>query len=195
MVGAVVLAVAVGILGFALFTTYEVARHPSAWLGGQKSTLSVSSNGPDAAFTWTSEGYNVTFTDTSTDNGSRITSWEWDFGDGTGFVGPAPPLHTYTTTCVRCTEDVSLVTTDAAGYRSVATASVTVQRTGSSNGLGTSPASQFHLPSFGPLTSDLPGTLELLVIMFLIGGSAANAARNLLSREPETVRVPVRTTP
>jgi hypothetical protein len=192
VVGAVVLAVAVAMLGVGAYTAYELARHPSARLSGYESPLNVSSSGPNASFTWSSQGYNVTLTDTSTDNGSVLTSWAWDFGDGTGYTGPAPPRHTYATTCPSCTESVSLAVTDAEGHRSVATANVLVQRVGGSSGVGESPISGLSLPNLGPLSSGLLGALELIAVMLLIGTSAAKAARNLLRREPEPVQIPVR---
>lgn len=168
-------------------------RHPSSLAGGQTSDLSVSSEGPDASFAWASNGYNVTFTDLSTDNRSTITGWDWEFGDGTGYSGMAPPTHTYATTCSQCTEEVSLAVTDTAGDRSVATTAVVVQQTGASDGRAQSSNSSARLPSLGPLTSNGPGTVELLVIMFLIGGSTAIAARHLLRDEPEAT--PVRLKP
>jgi PKD domain len=193
VLGAVVLAAAVGMLGVGVYTGYELVRHPSSRLHGLGSPLNVSYSGPNASFAWSSQGYNVTFTDTSTDNGSTLTNWVWDFGDGTpDYDGPTPPPHTYVTTCPRCTEGVSLAVTDAEGHGSAANANVLVQRVGSSSGVGTSVASQLHLPSLGPLSSGLLGAVELVVVMLLIGASAAKAARNLLRREPEPVQVPVR---
>lgn len=193
VVGAVVLAAALGMLGLAAYTAYELVRHPSARLSGFESPLDISYLGPNASFTWSSQGYNVTFSSTSTDNGSNLTSWVWEFGDGTTGNGPTPPVHTYATTCLSCTFTVSLAATDAAGRGSVATANVLVQHAGGSSGVGTSPASPFHPPSLGPLSSGLLGTLELVAVLVLIGASAAKAAGNLLRREPESVPVPLRT--
>jgi len=74
----------------------------------------------------------------------------------------------------------------------VATATVVVQQVGNSNGVGQSPASALSAPHLGPLTTGLPIAIELLVIIFLIGGSLTKAAWNLLRRDPETIQVPVR---
>lgn len=192
VLGAAVLAVAVLLLGVGLLTVYEIAKDPSARLPRLSNQLSVSVAGPNASFRWASQGYNVTFTDTSTDNGSVITTWAWDFGDNSGFSGRSPPTHTYAVSCPMCTEQVTLGVKDAAGRASVATATVVVQQHGASSGVGQSP--EVSTPNLGPLTSGLPGTLELLVVMFLIGGSVAKAGWNLLRREPEAVKVPVRPT-
>jgi PKD repeat protein len=57
---------------------------------------------PEASFNITSTTYGytpltVTFKDTSTDGGTPITSWSWDFGDSTTST-EQNPTHTYTTT-------------------------------------------------------------------------------------------------
>jgi len=190
--GAVVLAVAIGMLGCGFLTLGQLVKDPGR-LDALQNHVNVTSTGPNASFTWTSQGYNVTFTDTSTDHGSTITIWAWEFGDGTpGYLGRTPPTHTYRVTCPGCTEQVTLAVSDAADRQSVATAHVVLQSLGSSSGTGQSPNPASNVPSLGPLTTGVPGALELLLIMFLIGGSVARAGWMLLRREPETVQVPVR---
>lgn len=192
VVGVTVLVAALVMLGVAAHTGYQVVRERSARLPADYgSALNLSWSGPNASFAWTSEGYNVTFTDTSTDNGSTITAWLWEFGDGTTSADETPSVHTYATTCGSCNEQVTLAVSDEAGHQSVATANVTVQRTGGSNGEGTSPAQQLPIPSFGVLTSGLLPALELIAVLLLIGGSAAKAAWNLLRRDHTTVAIPV----
>ncbi|NNU34263.1 PKD domain-containing protein [Mucilaginibacter sp. S1162] len=66
-------------------------------------TLTVG-NTPVAAFIATNSDANcllktVDFKDKSTPNGTPITSWKWDFGDGENSVD-ANPSHTYATPCV-----------------------------------------------------------------------------------------------
>lgn len=46
---------------------------------------------PTASFTYTTDGLEVTFTDTST----GATSWSWDFGDGSPADTTQNPVHTY----------------------------------------------------------------------------------------------------
>ncbi len=49
---------------------------------------------PTASFTYSLSDYAVQFTDTSTVDGDTITSWLWDFGDGS-FSYAQHPLHVY----------------------------------------------------------------------------------------------------
>lgn len=190
--GAGLLAVAVVLLGIGIFTVFGMVKDPSAHLTDLKQQLTVNTTGPNASFSWSSRGYNATFTDTSTDNSSAITSWVWDFGDGTGYTGATPPTHTYSVTCPMCTEEVTLVVGDAAGHQTTATASVVVQKLGSSSGVGQSPSSQVKEPKPLAVVTEIVTAIELLLVMFLIGGSVAAAGWHLLRRETEAVPVPIR---
>lgn len=190
VVGAVAMAIAIGMIGFGVYTVVQIAKDPSGRLSGLQYRFNVTTTGPTASFSWSSDGYNVTFVDTSTDNGSTITTYAWDFGDGTGFVGGSPPPHTYAVRCPQCSEQVTLGVTDRAGSHAVATAEVVVQRFGHSNGSAQS-ALTAPVPYLGGPLSTWPAAIELLLIMFLIGFSATKAGWNLLRREPESVQVPV----
>jgi uncharacterized repeat protein (TIGR01451 family) len=57
-------------------------------------------------------GQTVTFSDTSTTNGSAIVAWSWDFGDG-GSASGATASHAYN---APDSYDVTLTITDACGY-------------------------------------------------------------------------------
>ncbi len=50
---------------------------------------------PLAAFVASIDGLNVTFSDRSADPGGAVVEWSWDFGDGSTYLGPAPPPHVY----------------------------------------------------------------------------------------------------
>jgi PKD repeat protein/glucose/arabinose dehydrogenase len=63
----------------------------------------------------------VTFTDTSTAPGSTLSSWAWDFGDGTTSTQPSP-AHTFTAPGIY---SVTLTVINAQGLRSTHTATVT----------------------------------------------------------------------
>jgi subtilisin family serine protease/subtilisin-like proprotein convertase family protein len=82
----------------------------------------VSPAAPVAAFEYSAENLNVTFTDTSTDVNGDIVSWAWDFGDGTS-ASVQNPTHTYAATGVY---DVTLMVTDAEGNTNSKTLSVAV---------------------------------------------------------------------
>jgi len=194
VVGVVVVVVGVVMVVVAASTLVHLARDPAARNTAFPNTLTLSRTGPNASFSWVSTNYNVTFTDTSTDNGSVLVAWVWDFGDGTPiYDGSSPPTHTYAVNCPMCVETVTLAVNDSQGRHSVATANVTVQARGSSNGVGTSPA--VNLPSFGPLTSGVPEILELLVLMVAIAYSTLRAGRELLRRPWDEVAVPVESRP
>jgi len=74
-----------------------------------------------AGFNYSVTGYDVTFTDTSTDDGT-ITAWNWSFGDGGTSTGQNP-VHTYT---AGGTYTVTLTVTDIGGLTGSASNTVTV---------------------------------------------------------------------
>jgi len=180
------------LLTFTAYTAYEVAKDPSAHLQALRSSFNVTTAGPSASFTWSSRGYTVTFTDTSTDNGSTITSWLWIFGDGTTFTGRYPPVHTYATACPMCLEPVALNVTDTAGYRTTAFANVTIGRAVLLSGTGASPSLANKIPTPGNDLTAVPAAIELFLLMVLIAVSVTIAGGHLVRRRPETVTVPVR---
>ncbi|MBE3121415.1 MAG: PKD domain-containing protein [Thermoplasmata archaeon] len=70
---------------------------------------------------------NIQFTDTSTDTDGTVTSWSWDFGDGTtGSIGENP-THQYQKAG---TYDVKLQVTDNNGATDLKTISVTIKEKG-----------------------------------------------------------------
>jgi PKD repeat protein len=79
---------------------------------------------PTAAFTSSSSGLTATFDGrTSGDPDGLITSYAWDFGDGSEPGSGAQPSHTYATAD---TYDVTLTVTDSAGATDEITQPVTV---------------------------------------------------------------------
>ena len=59
-----------------------------------------------------SSGDTLTLDDQSSDEGSGIVEWVWDFGDGSSSLAQSP-VHTYV---LRGSFDVTLTITDAAGW-------------------------------------------------------------------------------
>ncbi len=190
MVGVAVLATGLVVLGVAVDTTWALVHDPSAHLAKYGTPFATSTQGPTASFRWASHGYNLTVTDTSSDNGSTIVNWTWSFGDGNTSYAEAPSVHTYTVTCPSCTENVSLAVRDAAGDRSGAMAQVQLARAGAFSGASRS-SSQVSLPSIGGWVTELPTAVELLLVLFLIAGALLGAAGKLFRREEDDVEVPV----
>ena len=77
---------------------------------------------PTADFTFKLSGLTVNFTDTSTDPDNNIVSWYWDFSDDKT-SDTQNPIHTY---LKAGTYDVILMVTDAAGFTSTKTQTITV---------------------------------------------------------------------
>lgn len=78
---------------------------------------------PVASFSFDCVDISCSFTDTSTDADDNITSWSWDFGDGTSSTEQHPPTHHYE---VAGTYVVTLTVTDAVGFSAIAEHWVTV---------------------------------------------------------------------
>ncbi|OOG38233.1 PKD domain-containing protein [Rhodanobacter sp. C05] len=90
---------------------------------------SSSGSTPVASFTDTVSNLTASFTNTSTDTGGTISSYAWNFGDGSTSTA-ASPSHTYT---AAGTYTVSLQVTDNTGATSTKTGSVTVTAAAAGN--------------------------------------------------------------
>lgn len=91
-------------------------------------TVSAEGQPPTAAFTTTLDGLSAAFDGSgSTDPDSTISSYAWDFGDGTSGTG-ATPEHTY---AAAGGYDVTLTVTSADGGTASVTQTVTVSVTAS----------------------------------------------------------------
>ncbi|WP_406664894.1 S8 family serine peptidase [Gallaecimonas sp. GXIMD1310] len=80
---------------------------------------------PTAAFSASVDGLNVSFADASSDRDGDISSWLWDFGDGSSAT-TANPTHSY---AAGGSYTVTLTVTDATGLTDTATQTVTVSDT------------------------------------------------------------------
>lgn len=98
---------------------------------------------PTAAFNSTPACVNspITFADASTSTAGAITSWDWDFGDGSPHAFTQNPSHTYSTSG---TNNVTLIVTSADGCKD------TIKKTAVTN---PAPVPDFAAP---PLCKGLP---------------------------------------
>ncbi|WP_158543277.1 PKD domain-containing protein [Dyella psychrodurans] len=142
----------------------------------QLSSLAGSGSSPGnpvANFTDTVSGLTVSFTNTSTDSGGTITSYAWNFGDGSTSTA-ASPSHTYT---AAGTYTVSLEVTDNTGATNTKTGSVTV-----SSGSGGHPVASFTdsvsglTVAFTNTSTDTGGTITSYSWNFGDGGTSTSAS-------------------
>lgn len=78
--GTVLLVVGLVILLIVLGNILDIAQHPSERL---EQWVPEEVKEPAAAFIWWSQDKSVEFNDASVEGSAEITTWNWDFGDGT----------------------------------------------------------------------------------------------------------------
>src|SRR2546422_2394415 len=118
LIGIGVLALGLGLLLFTFSHALAIATAPGEFFRGQFPQQTP--QGPSASFTWDTNGSNTTTVqDTSRQGDVAITSWDWNFGDGTRVSGRNPGPHTYANASVY---QVSLIIRDGNGKESRAVA-------------------------------------------------------------------------
>jgi PKD repeat protein len=96
---------------------YGEVEDYSVALGG-----STPSHPPVAAFGFSAQGGTVSFVDASTDEGSDLSAWAWDFGDGQSSQEQSP-VHSY---AAAGSYSVTLTVTDALGASDSISQEITV---------------------------------------------------------------------
>ena len=193
LIGIGVLALGLGLLLFTFSHALAIAAAPGDFFRGQLPPQAPT--GPTASFTWDTNAANTTTVrDTSRPGDVAITSWNWNFGDGTRVQGQNPGPHTYANASVY---QVSLIIRDANGKESRAVAQVQVvpmqARSGDSVGD----------PTAGlQIGFDFSGILQPVAITFLtfgmyvvlamVGGAVTRAGWNMIKPKPETIRLRVK---
>lgn len=114
---------------FASAGTYAVSLTVTDNLGvsdtvNKNVTVDVNNVPPVAAFTYTTDGEEIQFSDTSTDSDGDIASSQWDFGDGATSTETSP-MHTYTSPG---TYEVQLTVTDDDGETNTFSDNVDVEQ-------------------------------------------------------------------
>jgi len=117
---------------------------------------------PTAAFTANCTLLSCAFTDTSTDVGSTISGWSWNFGDGSPVSTAQNPTHVYSS---GATYNVSLTVTDNLADTNTANASISP-----TSGAVTLYASD----TFNRTVANGLGTADLGGAWTRVGGVAAN---------------------
>jgi len=191
LIGIGVLALGLGLLLFTFSHALAIATAPGDFFRGQFPQQQAPA-GPSASFTWDTNGSNTTTVqDTSRQGDVAITSWDWNFGDGTRVSGRNPGPHTYANASIY---QVSLIIRDGNGKESRAVAQV--------EAVPMQPRSGDSLsdPTAGlQLSFDLSGILQPVAITFLtfgmyvvlsmVGGAVTRAGWNMIKPKPETIRV------
>lgn len=190
LLGIGVLALGLVILGFTFSQAYALAQNPGAFVDSQLPAADQGPQGPASSFDWTSNDYNVTFTDTSQEGDGAIVAHEWTFGDGATSNAPSP-THRYGTTGGF---EVRLTVRDADGLSSTSIGQVQIVPTEIRQG--------GSMPDFTggfELNLDFSGiilpfaivflTFGMYVVMALAGGMITKAGWNLVKPRPETIRV------
>src|ERR1700756_1211271 len=93
LIGIGVLALGLGLLAFTFSHALAIASAPGDFFRSQMPQQTPA--GPSASFTWDTNGANTTTVqDNSRPGDAAITSWNWNFGDGTRVTGQNPGAHT-----------------------------------------------------------------------------------------------------
>lgn len=193
LLGVGVLALGLGLLLFTFSHALAIASAPGDFFRDQF-PQDETPQGPSASFGWTTNGYDATVQESSRAGSAAITSWEWNFGDGTRLSAQDPGTHTYANASVY---QVSLIVHDANGKESRALAQVEVVppqvRSGESLG---DPTAGFEAGF------DLSGIMQPVAVTFLtfgmyavlsmVGGAITRAGWNMVKPKPETIRVRIK---
>ena len=191
LIGIGVLALGLGLLVFTFSHALAIATAPGDFFRGQMPQQQTPV-GPSASFTWDTNGANTTTVqDNSRQGDAAITSWNWNFGDGTRVSGQNPGPHTYANASVY---QVSLTVGDGNGKESRAVAQVQVvpMQTRSGDSIGDPTAGlQLNL-DFGSILQPVAITFltfGMYVVLSMVGGAVTRAGWNMIKPKPETIRV------
>lgn len=187
--GLAVLVLGIALLLFTFANALALAANPGAFIADQLPAQQT--QGPSAAFTWSSDGFNLSVQDTSQPGAVSITAWQWDFGDNTGSVSIRNPgVHVYSNAGPYT---VLLTVTDSDNRQSTTFSPVDIvpaqARSGQSIGDITSNLSNFSVVDLLLPVGVGVLTVGLYTVMALAGGMITKAGWNLIRPRPETIRI------
>jgi len=193
LLGLGVLLLGLALLLFTFVSALTLAANPGPFIASQLPGQSQQTQGPSAAFSWSSNGFNLTVQDRSQQGSASIGNWQWDFGDGGGTTGGQnPAMHVYANPGPYT---VTLTVTDSNNKESITFSPVDIvpAQTRSGQSMGDITA---QLPSLNFSFSDilLPISVGLLTVglylaMAVVGGLITKAGWNLIRPRPETIRI------
>src|SRR2546430_7522748 len=189
LIGIGVLALGLGLLLFTFSHALAIATAPGDFFRGQFPQQTP--QGPSASFTWDTNGSNTTTVqDTSRQGDVAITSWDWNFGDGTRAAGRNPGPHTYANASVY---QVSLTIRDGNGKESRAVAQVQAVPMQPRSGDSLADPTAVLQPRFGFSGIFLPVALTFLtfrvyVVLSMVGRAVAPAGWDIIKPKPQTIR-------
>jgi len=180
------------LLGVAFVFALRVALDPGGYY--ERWVPVAEADGPQAGYTWTSDGRRVRFTDTSAAGDGELQQWEWNFGDGSTSTKTSPS-HRYP-------DDgeytVTLRVTDVGGLDSRAQAGVTVQANTENTGQGELGLTELADSVTATVERSTKGVLVvilvlgLFVVMVLAGGRVLKQGVQALRPIPGRISVKVR---
>jgi len=184
--GTVVLVLGLGILLFVFSNIYAVAQNPSEKLD---EWVPEEIKDPTASFSWSSQDASVVFTDASVKGSGEITSWHWEFGDGSSSTEKNPD-HGYSG---YGNYTVSLQVEDENGKTNSVQTKVSIEEGGSNEGQTQAGFSfdlglETPLKRFGVITL----FLGIFAVLVMIGGRFTVAGCHLLRPMPKTLKVRVK---
>ncbi|MGI0149851.1 MAG: PKD domain-containing protein [Thermoplasmata archaeon] len=190
LMGIGVLALGLGLLLFTFSHALTIATAPGDFFRSQF-PQDQTPRGPSASFTWDTNDLTGTVGDSSRQGDAAITSWQWNFGDGTRASVPNPGPHTYANASVY---QVSLIVSDANGMESRAVAQVEAvpAQTRSGESLGDPTAGLEVSFNFSGILQPVAVTFltfGMYVVLAMVGGAVTRAGWNMIKPKPETIRV------
>lgn len=186
--GTIALVLGLGILLFVFSNVYEIAQNPSEKLD---EWVPEEIKDPTASFSWSSQDTSVGFTDTSVKGSGEITSWYWEFGDGSS-SNEKNPNHGYSG---YGDYTVSLQVEDENSKTGSVQTRVSIEEGGSNEGQ-TQAGLSFDLDLDTPLKRFGVITLFLGVfaVLVMIGGRFLVAGCRLLRPMPKSFKVRLKPT-